>query len=102
VTKHFVSEPITICHGEASSHPEASKGEVNEPQLPTAFTWRNQVLEVKTLLGKRRSTKEDRGDVYLKRHWFEFETGDGRIATVYFDRAAKRGEARWWLYAIED
>jgi GAF domain-containing protein len=38
--------------------------------------------------------------VYLKRHWYEFETPDKQLVTVYFDRGAKPGGARWWLYAI--
>ena len=71
-----------------------------EPQLPPSFTWRGEMLEVKTIVKVWRTTKEDRGDVYLKRHWFEFATGDGRTAVVYFDRAAKRGSPRWWLYSI--
>jgi len=104
VAKHFVSEPLTVrhapCHAEVSKHPEESRG--NEPQLPAAFHWRDETLEVKAVRNTRRSTKDDRGDTYLKRHWFEFETGAGRIATVYYDRAAKRGQPRWWLYAIED
>jgi hypothetical protein len=70
--------------------------------LPPAFRWGDVTLYVKTLRRQWRGTKEDRGDVYLKRHWYEFESPDGRIATVYFDRGAKPGTARWWLYAIED
>lgn len=71
-----------------------------EPQLPPSFTWRGELLEVKNVARTWRSTKEDRGDVYLKRHWFEFESIDGRVVTVYFDRAGKRGQSRWWLYSI--
>lgn len=59
------------------------------------------MLEVRRVLQQWRGTKEDRGDVYLKRHWYEFETADGRIATVYFDRDAKRGGSHWWLFTIE-
>ncbi|HLI96159.1 MAG TPA: DUF6504 family protein [Candidatus Baltobacteraceae bacterium] len=86
--KHFVSQPID---------PIAPAG----TDLPAAFKWRDVLLEVRALRKQWRGTKEDRGDVYLKRHWYEFETTDGRIATVYFDRAAKPGAHRWWLYAIE-
>ena len=43
----------------------------------------------------------DRGDTYVKRHYFEFETTDGRIAVVYFDRQARPHEPRWHLYTIE-
>lgn len=92
MTKHFVSEPIEpLSSGTADPH---------QPSLPAAFRWREETLEVITPLSTRRTTKVDRGDTYLKRHWFEFETADGRIATVYYDRAAKRGQARWWLYSL--
>ena len=92
MTKQFVSEPLTATD---------AAGDAHEPKLPAAFRWRDETLEVKFLIKTWRSTKEDRGDVYLKRHWFEFASVDGRIATVYFDRASKRGAPRWWLYAIE-
>lgn len=71
-----------------------------EPSLPPEFLWNGERLVVKTLQKQWRSTKEDRGDVYLKRHWFEFETADGRIAVVYFDRAARGSQPHWWLYTI--
>ncbi|HUA07692.1 MAG TPA: DUF6504 family protein [Candidatus Acidoferrales bacterium] len=71
-----------------------------EPSLPHAFTWDGQRIEVGTLCKTWRSTKEDRGDVYLKRHWFEFETTDGRVAVVYFDRGARKPAQRWWLYTL--
>ncbi len=90
MTKHFISEAITPSRV------------VTSEELPPAFAWRDELLEVKAVRNKWRSTKEDRGDVYLKRHWFEFETTGSRIVTVYFDRAAKRGRPRWWLYAIDD
>jgi Family of unknown function (DUF6504) len=91
----FVSEPIHPLGG-------ASTPASNEPALPAAFRWRDETLEVKTVRKTWRSTKDDRGDTYLKRHWFEFDTTDGRTATVYFDRAAKRRQPHWWIYAIEE
>jgi hypothetical protein len=71
-----------------------------EPSLPPAFILDDERLEVRALRRTWRSTKEDRGDVYLKKHWFEFETTDGRIAVVYFDRGARKGAPRWWLYTL--
>jgi hypothetical protein len=71
-----------------------------EPSLPRAFTWDKDRLEVSTLRKTWRSTKDDRGDTYVKKHWFEFEATDGRIAVVYFDRGARKGTARWWLYTL--
>ncbi|MFN2459517.1 MAG: DUF6504 family protein [Candidatus Velthaea sp.] len=50
----------------------------------------------------RRSTRTDHGDVYLARHWYEIECADGRRAVVYFDRQARAGAARWWLYTLEE
>ncbi|HMD02290.1 MAG TPA: DUF6504 family protein [Candidatus Baltobacteraceae bacterium] len=73
-----------------------------EPALPARFAWHAEVLRVCALRRAWRSTKTDRGDVYLKRHWFELELEDGRNAVVYFDRQGRRGEPRWWLYTLED
>jgi hypothetical protein len=94
MTKHFVSGPLEQCCGGPPL--------LNEPQLPAAFRWRDQTLQVKNVRARKRSTKVDRGDTYLKRHWFEFDTTDGRIAVVYYDRGSKRGSPHWWLYSIED
>lgn len=88
MTRRFVSQAV---------EPVAPTGTA----LPPAFRFGDDVLEVAAVRKEWRGTKEDRGDVYLKRHWYEFETPDGRIATVYFDRGAKHGSPRWWLYAIE-
>lgn len=71
-----------------------------EPSLPPAFRLDGERIVVRELRKTWRSSKEDRGDVYLKKHWFEFETTDDRIAVVYFDRGAMRNKPRWWLYTI--
>jgi hypothetical protein len=72
-----------------------------EPSLPPSFEWDGQTLTISELRKAWRSFKDDRGDTYLKRHWFEFATTDGRIAVVYFDRGARRGQPRWFLYTID-
>ena len=95
MSKRFVSEPLKIASG-------ASGAQRMEPVLPQAFEWRGERVEVRNVRKTWRSTKEDRGDVYLKRHWFEFESADACIVTVYYDRAAKRSAPHWWLYSIED
>jgi Family of unknown function (DUF6504) len=71
-----------------------------EPSLPPAFAYDGARLEVRELRRSWRSTKDDRGDTYVKKHWFEFATSDGRIAVVYFDRGARKGAPRWWLYTL--
>lgn len=68
--------------------------------MPLAFMWRNERLAVGLILKRWRTTKHDRGETYLHRHWFEFDTTQGRRAVVYFDRHARRGESRWWLYTL--
>jgi Family of unknown function (DUF6504) len=72
-----------------------------EPSLPRAFYLAEERIEVAHLLRTWRSTKDDRGDTYVKKHWFEFQSSDGRRAIVYFDRAARKGAPRWWLYMLD-
>ena len=94
MSKHFISQPLLADAGSPDGN--------MEPVLPEAFDWNGERLVVENVLRTWRSTKTDRGDVYLKRHWFEFVLSDGRVATVYFDRAAKPRAPHWWLYAIEE
>jgi Family of unknown function (DUF6504) len=98
LNKRLISEPIDPVTVSAA---QAKEGGHLEPQLPQQFRWRDDVIDVQALIKTWRSTKEDRGDMYLKRHWFEFASSDGRHVVVYFDRSAKRGHPRWWLYTIE-
>ena len=74
---------------------------VGAPLLPLAFTWRTGELVVAETTRTWTSNSVDRGDTYRDRHWFEFRTPDGRVAVVYFDRHARRGAPRWWLYTID-
>lgn len=92
--RKFVSEPLDA--------PQAAAALGGEPQLPSEFRRHDETITVKTVRRTWRSTKTDRGDVYLKRHWFEFAAQDGRVFVVYFDRAARRGAPHWWLYSIEE
>ena len=80
----------------------ATSGAGGEPPLPAAFRWRERELRVHELVRTWRSTKDDRGDTYLKRHWFEFVTPEGAKAVVYFERQAKRGTPRWWLFTLDE
>jgi len=73
-----------------------------EPPLPASFRWRGESLVVERVLRTWRSTKIDRGDAYLARHWFEVSLSEGRVAVVYFDRKTLRAAPRWWLFTIAD
>jgi hypothetical protein len=96
VNHRFVSEAIVPdCEGA-----DPSTLERGEPSLPRAFTWREERLVVAEIRATERSTRIDRGEQYLARHWFRFGTPDGREAVVYFDRQAKKGRPRWFLYTI--
>jgi hypothetical protein len=92
----FVSEPLDPA-ADAFDPAAMSRG---EPALPPEFRWRGERLVIAQILRTWRSTKDDRGDTYLARHWFEIRTQDGRTAVVYFDRHARAGKPRWWLYTI--
>ena len=72
------------------------------PALPTGFTWRKRHLHIAAVLRTWRSTRNDRGDDYLDRLWYELVTTDGATAVVYFDKHAKRRGERWRLYTIDD
>lgn len=89
MSKQFVSQPIRPT-------------EVTGTDLPHAFQWGDELLEIGAVLKTWRGAKTDRGDVYLKRHWYECELRDGRIVTVYFDRDARLGARRWYLYTLEE
>ncbi|MGP6157067.1 MAG: DUF6504 family protein [Vulcanimicrobiaceae bacterium] len=95
--KRFIGEALGPESG-AFANGAAAPG---EPPLPRAFRRRDEVLRVAELRRAWRSTKIDRGDVYLKRHWFEVALADGRVAVIYFDRGARRSAPRWWLYTLE-
>src|SRR5689334_256832 len=96
----FVSEPIEPTVG-ASDVAAMSRG---EPGLPARFTWRGQAFEVAHVLSKWKTSTRERGDLYLRRHWFEIGTTCGRRMKLYCERQAKtRGKpkSRWWLYTID-
>jgi phosphoribosylglycinamide formyltransferase-1 len=92
----FVGEPIDPA-ADAFDPATMSRG---EPALPPEFRRRDERLVIARLLRTWRSTKTDRGEAYLARHWFEITTTDGRRAVIYFDRRARAGKPRWWLYTI--
>jgi hypothetical protein len=97
VSVRFVSEPLHAADAEYLTSPALSQG---EPPLPRRFRWRKEEIEIAEITGTRRSTKDDRGDTYLAKHWYEVRLADGRDAVIYFDRKVKRTTPRWWLYSI--
>ncbi|MBD5604526.1 MAG: hypothetical protein IAI48_05485 [Candidatus Eremiobacteraeota bacterium] len=98
MARHFVSEAIRQ-NGDSLFAAAFGTG---EPPLPARFAWRDEDLVVAAVERTWRSTNEDRGDTYLARHWFDVRLADGRGATLYFDRKARRSAPNWWLYALSD
>lgn len=99
MARKFVSQPIGPA-GDGFLTPASGSA----PPMPCAFTWEDRTLRITAVLRSWRSSKTDRGDTYLKRHWFELKTDDGATIEVYYDREtpARRGASRWWLYTIDE
>jgi hypothetical protein len=95
--RRFVSRPL-VATGEGFV--TAASG--SEPPVPRAFRWNGRTLVISSVLRTWRTTKTDRGDAYLKRHWFELRTDDGASIEIYYDRESRRGASQWWLYAIDE
>jgi hypothetical protein len=97
--EEFVSEAIVPAPG--SGDPAAmSRG---EPGLPSDFTWRGKSYHVARLVSTWKTSTPDRGEMYLRRHWFAIETISGERMTLYCERQAKSGTSpkkRWWLYSV--
>jgi hypothetical protein len=98
--RQFVGEPI---------RPEAGGADVaamarGEPGPPRAFVWRDRRYEIASIAATWKGHGEDRGDVYVRRHWYDIETVCGRRMRIYFDRNPGRSGSRvsrWWLFSIE-
>lgn len=73
-----------------------------EPGLPRRFSWSGATYEVASVLRSWKTTKEDRGDIYVRKHWYEITTTSGQTMTLYCERHIRAGEPRWWLYTLED
>ncbi len=75
-----------------------------EPGVPRAFSWRGERYEIERVEASWKSHGEDRGDTYVRRHWYDVITTDGKRMRLYFDRnPGRRGSSRsrWWLYSVE-
>src|SRR2546430_8122262 len=95
----FVSEPIVPDRGTA----DASAMSRGEPGLPRSFTWRANHCRVARVISKWKTSSRERGDLYLRRHWYEIQTTTGVRMTLYCERQAKNRKnpkARWWVYTI--
>ena len=95
----FVSEAVTP---EAGTFDAAAMAR-GEPGVPRAFVWRGRRFEAAEVVGRWKTSTRDRGELYLRRHWFELRVASGERMTLYCERQAKNlrnPKARWWLYKV--
>ena len=95
----FVSEAVVPEPGAFDSAAMAR----GEPGLPRVFTWRGRRFEVAQVVAAWKSSTRERGELYLRRHWFEVVAVSGERITLYCERQTKnrkRPKARWWLYKL--
>ena len=95
----FVSEPLVPAAGSG----DAAAMATGVPGAPRRFTWRGTLHELGAVAGAWKTSGTDRGERYLRRHWFEIVTTAGIRMTIYCERqarAAKKPKARWWVYSV--
>ncbi len=98
----FVSEAIVPVMATADAKTVAS----GAPGVPREFEWRDEPLCIANVLRTWRETEpcsHGSAERYVRKHWFEVQTGAGLRAKIYFERRArgrKRTE-RWWLFSME-
>ena len=100
-SEQFVSEPMAPARGSFDLG-GMSRG---EPGLPGRFTWRGASHVVAVLQSTWKTSTADRGEQYLRRHWYRIVTADGRQMTLYCERqvrSARRPATRWWVYSASD
>ena len=100
MTKRFVSEAIEPVVETCDTRRMAA----GEPGLPRAFRWREEMVQVTTVLRSWRTTgpcTHGSPERYVRKHWYEVATADHGILTLYFDRQPRRSrrESRWWLFS---
>jgi hypothetical protein len=96
----FVSEPIEPLAGSA----DVSAMSRGEPGLPSRYTWRGRLYLVTRVVSTWKTSTRDRGELYLRRHWFEIDTDAGERFKLYCERQARpgaRAKSRWWVYTVE-
>lgn len=100
--EQFVGERITPVPGAL----DFSSSAPGEPALPMEFTWRGEQVKIREVSRRWKSASGCRGgsnEQYVRKHWYEIQTTDGRQMKIYFDRQARsrrQRKSRWWLYSI--
>lgn len=100
----FVSEPLVPDRATF----DTARMAAGEPGLPQRFSWRGHTVEVVEVIRNWKQTgacRNGSSEQYVRKHWYEIRTTDGRLMTIYFERSfrSKPSQAnRWWLLSITD
>jgi len=84
---------------------DISQSAPGEPALPQKFHWRGEAVEIAEVLRKWKSASDcthGSDDRYVRRHWYDIRTTDGRQMRIYFDRNTKPSghkKRRWWMFS---
>lgn len=100
--EEFISEEIKPV-AEELDYGQSAPG---EPAIPRKFRWRGETIEIASVLYKEKSTgacTHGSGERYVRKHWYDVRTTDGRQMRIYFDRrpaSFRQRKKRWWLFSI--
>ena len=102
MTEQFIGDPLTP----RGITFDPDRMAVGEPGLPRVFLWRDEPVEVRTVVRSWKDNAACRhgsGERYVNKHWYELATDHGTL-TVYFERRARSGAkgARWWLLSLRE
>jgi hypothetical protein len=86
---------------------DTSRMAMGEPGLPREFLWRGRTIHVVGVIRTWRETgKCTHGspELYVRKHWYEVDAGEGVTMKIYFDRQQRKGrkDPRWWLFSINE
>jgi hypothetical protein len=97
-SEEFVSELL-----QPGANPSAARMSRGEPGLPAQFRWRGKMFQIATVQQTWKTSTPDRGELYLRRHWYRITTATGEVMTLYCLRQARsfqQRKARWWVYSV--
>jgi phosphoribosylglycinamide formyltransferase-1 len=99
--EQFVSEQLTPIPAEM----DILSAALGEPAIPWKFTWRGETIEIAKVIRKWKSTSpctHGSGERYVRRHWYEITTVNGRYLRIYFERQSRsrrERKKRWWVFS---
>ena len=97
------AETLAIAQPALTTQVQKLEAEFNA-QLFVRTTRGVTLTEVGRVVEQWKGHGEDRGDTYVRRHWYDIVTTSGLAMRVYFDRnpgRSRRPERRWWVFWVE-